>query len=420
MYASSAAVYGLGPVFKEGREHEHPLNVYGYSKFLFDQFIRRALPDLRAPVIGLRYFNVYGPREAHKGRMASVAFHHVQQFRSRGRGQAVRRQPRLCRTASSGAISSTSTTSIATNLHFWDHPRSGIYNVGTGRAQAFNDVAKAVVNAIRAERGQACATLEQLVAAGEIRYVPFPEALRGKYQAFTQADRVDLEQAGMSAPVQDGRDRHGRVRAVAAGAGPVKAAAFLDRDGVVNIDRGYVFRREDFEFVPGTLDAARELKSMGLALVVVTNQSGIARGYYGPEQFHALTDWMKETFAAHGAALDGVYFCPHHPTEGEAPYRQDLPLPQAGARPAARCGARPRHRPAPFGAVRRQGERPAGGARGRRPATASCSAPTGARSRTTSFPGGLATERFRSLADAVRSDSMRALLARLPHEQAAA
>ncbi len=165
-------------------------------------------------------------------------------------------------------------------------------------------------------------SLEQLVAAGEIRYVPFPDALRGKYQAYTQADRSALEQAGMTAPfrtVETGTAEY--VRWLLA-QGTVKAAAFLDRDGVINIDRGYVFRREDFEFVPGTLDAARELKSMGLALVVVTNQSGIARGYYGPEQFHALTDWMKETFAAHGAALDGVYFCPHHPTEGEAPYRQ--------------------------------------------------------------------------------------------------
>jgi ADP-L-glycero-D-manno-heptose 6-epimerase len=199
VYASSAAVYGLGPVFKEGREHEHPLNVYGYSKFLFDQFIRRALPDLRAPVIGLRYFNVYGPHEAHKGRMASVAFHHVQQFLAEGAVKLFE--------GSHGYANGDQRRDfihvddvVATNLHFWDHPRSGIYNVGTGRAQAFNDVAKAVVNTIRADQGKPVLTLEQLVAAGEIRYVPFPEALRGKYQAFTQADRSALEQAGMTAP----------------------------------------------------------------------------------------------------------------------------------------------------------------------------------------------------------------------------
>jgi ADP-L-glycero-D-manno-heptose 6-epimerase len=199
VYASSAAVYGLGPVFKEGREHEHPLNVYGYSKFLFDQFVRRALPDLQAPAVGLRYFNVYGPREGHKGRMASVAYHHVQQFRSEG---AVRLFE-----GSHGYANGEQRRDfihvddvIATNLHFWDRPVSGIYNVGTGRAQAFNDVARAVVNAIRADKGQPALSLEQLVAAGEIRYVPFPEALRGKYQAFTQADRSRLEQAGLTAP----------------------------------------------------------------------------------------------------------------------------------------------------------------------------------------------------------------------------
>jgi len=199
----------------------------------------------------------------------------------------------------------------------------------------------------------------------------------------------------------------------------VKAAAFLDRDGVVNVDRGYVFRREDFEFVTGTLDAAHELKSMGLALVVVTNQSGIARGYYGPEQFHALTDWMKETFAAHGAALDGVYFCPHHPTEGEAPYRRN-------------CNCR---KPAPgllLDAVRdldidvRRSVLFGDKASDLQAALAAgipnrvLLGTDGREEPDHVFPGGLATERFRSLADAVRSDSMRVLLARLPHEQAAA
>jgi ADP-L-glycero-D-manno-heptose 6-epimerase len=199
VYASSAAVYGLGPVFREERANEHPLNIYGYSKFLFDQFIRRALPDLRAPVIGLRYFNVYGPREAHKGRMASVAYHHVQQFRSEGAVKLFEGSHGYANGEQRRDFIHVDDV-IATNLRFWDHPRSGIYNVGTGRAQPFNDVAKAVVNAIRAHEGKPARTLEQLVAAGEIRYVSFPEALLGKYQAFTQADRANLDEAGMSAP----------------------------------------------------------------------------------------------------------------------------------------------------------------------------------------------------------------------------
>ena len=199
VYASSAAVYGLGPVFREDRAHEHPLNVYGYSKFLFDQFIRRALPDLQAPVVGLRYFNVYGPREAHKGRMASVAFHHVQQFRSEGTVKLFEGSHGYANGEQRRDFIHVDDV-IATNLHFWSQPRSGIYNVGTGRAQPFNDVARAVVNAIRADAGKPALSLEQLVAAGEIRYVPFPEALLGKYQAYTQADRASLDAAGMALP----------------------------------------------------------------------------------------------------------------------------------------------------------------------------------------------------------------------------
>jgi D-glycero-D-manno-heptose 1,7-bisphosphate phosphatase len=206
---------------------------------------------------------------------------------------------------------------------------------------------------------------------------------------------------------------------MAAGTGTVKAAAFLDRDGVINIDRGYVFRREDFEFVPGTLDAARQLKSMGLALVVVTNQSGIARGYYGLEQFHALTAWMKETFAAHGAQLDGVYFCPHHPTEGDAPYRQacDCRKPAPGLLlDAARDLDLDLKRSVLFGD--KVSDLQAGFA---------ASVPNrvllgtdGRAQPDQAATDGLATECFRSLADAVRSEAMRALLARLPQQPAAA
>ncbi len=107
LYASSASVYGGGSVFKEQREFEAPLNVYGYSKFLFDQVVRRRLPEASSQVVGFRYFNVYGPREQHKERMASVAFHFFNQFRAdrplikpesrRRQSQAVRRQRRLRR-----------------------------------------------------------------------------------------------------------------------------------------------------------------------------------------------------------------------------------------------------------------------------------------------------------------------------------
>jgi D-glycero-D-manno-heptose 1,7-bisphosphate phosphatase len=101
-----------------------------------------------------------------------------------------------------------------------------------------------------------------------------------------------------------------------------RPAAFLDRDGVVNIDRGYLIRREDFEFVPGVLEGARRLHQLGYALVIVTNQSGIGRGLYSEAQFNELTRWMQGAFEASDAPLAGVYFCPHHPSEATGPYRR--------------------------------------------------------------------------------------------------
>jgi D-glycero-D-manno-heptose 1,7-bisphosphate phosphatase len=94
----------------------------------------------------------------------------------------------------------------------------------------------------------------------------------------------------------------------------LRKAVFLDRDGVINIDRAYVSRWDDFEFVPGAVEALRALKNAGFALVVVTNQSGIARGYYTEAQYQALTIEMKRTLAEAGAELDAVYHCPHHPS----------------------------------------------------------------------------------------------------------
>jgi len=101
----------------------------------------------------------------------------------------------------------------------------------------------------------------------------------------------------------------------------LRRAAFLDRDGVINIDRGYVFRREDFQFVAGALEGARRLHELGFLLVVTSNQSGIGRGLYTEDEFHALTAWMRGEFLAAGALLAGVYFCPHHPTEARGEYR---------------------------------------------------------------------------------------------------
>ncbi len=201
LYASSASVYGASMTFVENRAHEAPLNVYGYSKFLFDQYVRGVLPERTAPIVGFRYFNVYGPRESHKGKMASVAYHFFHQYRAEGKvrlfdgsgGYAAGEQHR-----DFVFIDDV----VAVNLDFLDHPaRSGIFNLGSGRAQSFNEVAVAVINACAAADGVPPRTLGALVAAGAIIYVPFPAALVGKYQSFTQADLTALRKAGFKPPM---------------------------------------------------------------------------------------------------------------------------------------------------------------------------------------------------------------------------
>jgi ADP-L-glycero-D-manno-heptose 6-epimerase len=201
VYASSGSVYGLGPVFSEDRENEKPLNVYGYSKFLFDQFVRRQLGALKAPVVGLRYFNVYGPRESHKGRMASVAFHHFRQFAADGRVKLFEGSHGYANGGQQRDFIHVDDV-VRGNLHFADKPVSGIYNLGTGRAQSFNDVAVAVVNTMREARAESPLPRDRLVAAGLIEYIDFPEALRGRYQAYTQADLTRLRAAGCEVPFQ--------------------------------------------------------------------------------------------------------------------------------------------------------------------------------------------------------------------------
>ena len=195
IYASSGSVYGLGPEFAEQRENEKPLNVYGYSKFLFDQIVRSRLDALTAPVIGLRYFNVYGPRESHKGRMASVAYHHYNQFRSDGRVKLFEGSHSYADGEQRRDFVHVDDV-VSVNLHFGEHPVSGIYNVGSGRAQSFNDVALAVLNAIREHTKMPALELKAAVAQGLIEYIPFPAELKNKYQAFTEADLTRLRAAG--------------------------------------------------------------------------------------------------------------------------------------------------------------------------------------------------------------------------------
>ena len=196
LYASSAATYGGSAAFREEPAFERPLNVYGYSKLLFDNVVRRMLPTSTAQVAGFRYFNVYGPHEQHKGRMASVAFHHFNQLRSEGRvklfgpygGYAAGEQARDFVFVEDV---------VAVNLWFLAHPEaSGIFNLGSGRAQPFNDVAAAVVNSVRSARGEPALPLAGIVAAGQIEYIDFPTALVGKYQCFTEADLGRLRDVG--------------------------------------------------------------------------------------------------------------------------------------------------------------------------------------------------------------------------------
>jgi ADP-L-glycero-D-manno-heptose 6-epimerase len=216
IYASSAAVYGASKTFVEDPRWEHPLNVYGYSKLLFDQVVRRRVGGASSQVVGLRYFNVYGPREQHKGRMASVAYHQYHQMQREG-------SVRLFEGADGYGPGEQSRDFIhvddvvAVNLHFFESPhQSGIFNVGTGRAQPFNDVSLAVVNSARRRQGLPALALPAIVEQGLLTYVPFPEQLLGRYQSFTQADVRALRATGYEQPfltVQEGVDRYCTVLA---------------------------------------------------------------------------------------------------------------------------------------------------------------------------------------------------------------
>ena len=211
LYASSAATYGGSDTFVETPEYELPLNVYGYSKLLFDQRMRRECGNnfkkFKRQVVGFRYFNVYGPREQHKGRMASVAFHQFNQFQTEGKVKLFGEYGGYAQGAQMRDFVFIDDV-VAVNLWFLDNPdKSGIFNLGSGRAQPFNDVALSVVNAMRAKKGEAALDLAGAAKAGLIEYVPFPDALRGKYQCYTQADLTNLRASGCDhqfADVQSG------------------------------------------------------------------------------------------------------------------------------------------------------------------------------------------------------------------------
>ncbi len=196
IYASSASVYGMGPNFREAREFEQPLNMYAWSKFQFDCHLRRVMQKLAGQVVGLRYFNVYGPREQHKGSMASVAWHFYNQLRDSGRVRLFEGSDGYGPGEQRRDFIHVDDV-VAVNLWFLDNPGvSGIFNLGTGRAQSFNEVAHA---SLRWHNG------------GGIDYIPFPDHLKGRYQSFTEADMGALRAAGCQhrfTPVEEGVPRY--------------------------------------------------------------------------------------------------------------------------------------------------------------------------------------------------------------------
>ncbi len=188
LYASSAAVYGTGSAFREVPELERPLNIYAYSKKLFDDYVRRTVSGTEhSAVAGLRYFNVYGPRESYKGQMASLAFHLFEELQGVGTatlfgayggyGPGGQRRD-FVHVADVAAV----------NLWLWQSGRSGIFNCGSGRAESFNTLAE---------------TMIEVLGKGSIRYVEFPDHLKGRYQGFTEADIGRLREAGYGRPFRD-------------------------------------------------------------------------------------------------------------------------------------------------------------------------------------------------------------------------
>lgn len=190
IYASSAAVYGGDTDFRERIGDERPLNVYGYSKALFDQYVTRRLPDAESQVSGLRYFNVYGPREQHKGSMASVAWHHRRQLETGSRLKLFEG----CDGYDDGEQRRDFVhvdDAVSVKLWLLDHPTvSGVFNCGTGHAEPFNHIADGITG---------------YFGEGEVEYISFPDHLEGRYQSFTEADTSKLREAGYEGEFRDVR-----------------------------------------------------------------------------------------------------------------------------------------------------------------------------------------------------------------------
>lgn len=188
IYASSASVYGSGPSFVEEPRYERPLNVYAYSKTLFDRYVRQHEAHWCGQVVGLRYFNVYGPREQHKGAMASVAYHLRNQLLSEGVVRLFEGSDGYNHGEQRRDFIHVDDV-VEVILWLLDHGEvRGIFNVGTGRSQSFNEVAMAVLQAF---------------GHGTLEYIPFPEQLKGRYQSFTEADISRLRNAGYGRNFRD-------------------------------------------------------------------------------------------------------------------------------------------------------------------------------------------------------------------------
>ena len=185
IYASSAAVYGGSRNFAEKPEYEKPVNVYGYSKLLFDRYARRMLQSAASQIAGLRYFNVYGPRERHKGAMASMVFQLNNQLPANGAVNLFK--------AGGGYASGEQRRDFihvddVVNVNLWFMNNSGargVFNVGTGKSRSFNELAGLIIN---------------WHGKGRINYVDFPDDLLSAYQSFTEADISALREVGYQAP----------------------------------------------------------------------------------------------------------------------------------------------------------------------------------------------------------------------------
>lgn len=196
IYASSGAVYGADEKFDDRDPNQLPLNVYGYSKWKFDEYVQPYFNNATSQIVGLRYFNVYGPHENHKGKMASVAFHLMNQLENSsvvklfssygGYGDGEHKRDFIF-----------VEDVVKVNLWFYKNPaKRGIFNCGTGVARAFNDIAKKLI---------------QLNGSGKLEYISFPDSLKGAYQCFTQANISALRAAGFTdsfTTLEDGLEQY--------------------------------------------------------------------------------------------------------------------------------------------------------------------------------------------------------------------